>query len=117
MIEEDGDVKVKALGDKAALIRHACFLGSALVLTGIVWNNLSRDVAQADQKGKDNAAQIEAVKDKIGKIEVQQQVIITNQNNDQRNQSEFRARTESALESILNKLERAERRDTDRESR
>lgn len=116
-VSEHGDEKVRAWNDRAALVRHAWVIGGALVVIGVMWNNLSRDVAQADQKGKENSAQIEVLKEKINKIDVQQQIIITNQDNDRRNQVEFRTQTQGTLESILKKLERAERRDTDRGTR
>jgi hypothetical protein len=80
-------------------------------LAGGVYVTLDFRVKASEEKGIKNEAQIEVLKEKINKIDVQQQVIITNQDNDRRNQAEFRAQTESALDRILQKLDRAERRD------
>ena len=97
-------------GGAPALLRHLADLVAALVFgafsVGILWS----DVQATGKKADDNRMRVEAIERSIGEVTTQQRVLMERSDGDRERSKEFRENTARALERILERLPRPERR-------
>ncbi|MPY72152.1 MAG: hypothetical protein GEU92_18995 [Alphaproteobacteria bacterium] len=110
MTEGNGD-KLRAWADKAALARWCWGVLVIAFIAGLVYATLDFRVKAADDRSKDNAVAIERLTDNVNKLTTGQLLLNQSVTHDRQNNAEFRLRTDKALDAIIKKLDRAERRD------
>lgn len=101
--------------DKAVLARHGIAIAGVLVGVALAWSEIGHAIRTADatanraiDRSFENKAEIDILKTVLHGLHTRQEVMINQLENDRRSQAEFRARTELALDRILEKLERQE---------
>lgn len=114
MSEGNGD-KLKAWGDRASQIRAIwqAFVG-VVVVTGaavLTYASLAGDVSKAKGLSEQNEKAIEKLTENVNTLSAGQALLNQAVTNDRNNNADFRVRTDDALKSIIQKLDRAERRD------